>query len=79
MLNAHARRLRLTRNLTIAFAALTVASVVIGSPLVVIGGADPPKNKPAMVDGGIAILSIGAAALVGTAVSFGLWLHERHR
>jgi hypothetical protein len=77
--DARARRLRLASALAIGFGALTVACAVIGGPLVTVGNRDPPNNRRGLVIAGETLLGIGGAALIVTGVSFGLWLHERHR
>ena len=73
------RRVRVTRDLAIVGAALTVGCVVIGAPLVAVGTETKPDTRPALTAGGAVLLGIGGAALITTAVGLGLWLHERHR
>jgi hypothetical protein len=72
--DAHARRIRVTRNLALGSAALTVTAAVIGGPLVTVGN---EQDKRAVLIGGATVLGIGGAALISTCVSFGLWLYER--
>lgn len=76
---AHQRRLRLTRDLAIAGAAVTVAGVVIGAPLLANGDPGGLNRHNVYIGFGGALLAVAGVSLVATVVSFTLWLHERHR
>jgi hypothetical protein len=77
--DSHARRLRLTRNLAISFGVLTLVTGVIGGSLLGAGESGPANPVPGLVAPGAALLAVGGASLIATAVTFSLWIRERGR
>ena len=75
------RGLRLTRDLSIGLGCGTVAFLAAGIPLAVVGGTVGPEvsTRGQINASGIILLSLAGATLVGTVVSFALWVREHRR
>jgi hypothetical protein len=66
-------RMRLEGN--IALARVTFAGFAVGAPITAVGDAN--ANRGDLRGPGAVILGVSCAPLVGAAVAFGFWMHER--
>lgn len=71
------RRLKVSGRVALGLAVTTVATSLIGVGLTAAGSQN--LSNSAYRGGAVGLFSIGTAALVGTAASFGVWAHERRR
>jgi hypothetical protein len=68
-------KMKIEGEIALSLAGLTLAGFAVGSPLAAIG--DAQSNRGDLRGAGAVVLGVSCAPLIGAAVAFGMWMHER--